>query len=169
MYKKVYEHRTVRIYDAMLHGLMVRIRTVPPGELAEAGLSWLCEPLADDLRRFVERDDYLMWETLKTIANRGLGDPLSCQLAGDLLGDRRWDGMVCEGEPHEKAIWEGDVFTAPYKRAGFYDLAPEDEALVVGSNGVRPLSEDPRVLHLDYAEPVAYIRIRPPAKARILV
>ncbi|MBM3267828.1 MAG: HD domain-containing protein [Candidatus Sericytochromatia bacterium] len=169
MYKKVYEHRTVRIYDAMLHGLMVRVRALAPAEVAAAGLAWLCEPLADDLASFVARDDYVMWEALKTIAAGAIADPLARRLADDLLQDRRWDGMVCEGEAVAEAVWEGDVFRAPYKRAGFYDLAAEDEALVVGSNGVRALSEDPRVLHLAYAEPAAYIRIRPPHKAHLLV
>ncbi len=169
MYKKVYEHRTVRIYDAMLHGLMVRLRALHPAELADAGIGWLLEPFADDLDRFVRRDDYMMWEALKTVAAGGVADSLARRLAEDLLSDRRWDGMVCEGEEHEEAVWEGEVFLAPYKRAGFYDLAPEDEALVVGTNGVRPLSEDSRVLHLAYVEPRAHIRIRPPARAQILV
>lgn len=169
MYKKVYEHRTVRIYDAMLHGLMARLRECDPDALAQVGLGWLLEPFAEDLERFVRRDDYMMWEALKTVAAGGVPDPLARALAEDLLSDRRWDGMVCEGEAVEDAYWDAETFVAPYKRAGFYELGPDDEVLVVGQNGVRPLSEDPRVLHLSYAEPPAYIRIRPPAGARVLV
>jgi HD superfamily phosphohydrolase len=168
MYKKVYEHRTVRIYDAMLHGLMQRVRAVEPDDLTAAGLAWLIEPFAQDLDRFVRRDDYMLWEALKTVASGAVPDALARRLAEDLLTDRRWDGMVCEGETVPAPAWDGDVFTSPYKRAGFYELAPEDEVLVVVHNGVRPLSEDPRVLHLAYAEPAAYIRIRPPAGTRVL-
>ncbi len=169
MYKKVYEHRTVRIYDAMLHGLMVRLRIHDSAELGRAGIGWILEPFADHLDRFVRRDDYMMWEALKAVAGGGVADPLAIALADDLLSDRRWDGMVCEGEAIADAHWEDDVFLAPYKRAGFYELGPEDEVLVVGQNGVRPLSEDSRVLHLAYAEPQAYIRIKPPARRLVSV
>ncbi|MBM3274166.1 MAG: hypothetical protein FJZ00_03370 [Candidatus Sericytochromatia bacterium] len=154
----------------MLHGLMVRVRATDPELLDRCGLGWLIEPFAESLEAFIRRDDYMMWEALKAVATGLTGDSLACRLAEDLLTDRRWDGMVCEGESVDAPRWEDEVFVAPYKRAGFYDLGLEDEVLVVGQHGVRPLSDDPRVLQLAYAEPAAYIRIRPPdTAARVLV
>ncbi|MBI6546716.1 MAG: HD domain-containing protein [Cyanobacteria bacterium NC_groundwater_1444_Ag_S-0.65um_54_12] len=169
MYKNVYEHRTVRIYDAMLHGLMLRLRYLEPSWLDSLQIGWLLQPLGEDLAAFLLRDDYAMWEALKRIAASSNSDPLSRRLAADLLCDRRWDGEIREGTSFTPAHWEGTVFVTPYSRGQFYNIKPEAEVLIVSAGEVKPLSEDPRVLRFSYTEPPAILEIRPPLRSNLLV
>lgn len=164
MYKNVYEHKTARIYDAMLQGLMVRVRQIDPEALDRVGLRWLAEPLAADLGAFLLRDDYSMWEALKVLAAAPLPDPSLRRLAGDLLGDRRWDGWIVEEDVPPRAVWIDDRFVAPFSRGKLYVESPQNEILVVGPFGPRPLSEDPRVLRLSFSEPAMAICISAPGK-----
>ncbi len=161
MYKNVYEHKTARIYDAMLQGLMELVRRTDPGELERVGLEWLAQPLAEDLGRFLALDDYSMWEAIKRLATAPVSEPRLRQLAGDLLADRRWDGWVVEEGVPARALWDGERFIAPFSRGKLYVESPETEILIVGPSGPRPLSEDPRVLRLSFTEPAMAICIAP--------
>lgn len=163
MYKNVYEHRTARIYDAMLHGLMLRLGGLPRPALDAVGLGWLVEPMGEDLEAFVARDDYAMWEALKLLAQADIPDPIVRELAADLLSDQRWDGELHE-VPLETARWDADVFRAPYARGRLYVADPEAQILLRTRHGVQPLSEDPRGLRLQYAESPAMLEIRRPAR-----
>ncbi|MEB3299857.1 MAG: HD domain-containing protein [Candidatus Sericytochromatia bacterium] len=163
MYKNVYEHRTARIYDAMLHGLMLRLGTLPRQALEAVGLTWLVAPMGEDLEAFVARDDYAMWEALKILAQADIPDPIVRELAADLLSDQRWDGDL-EEVPLEPARWVEERFRAPYARGRLYVEDPEAQILLNSRQGVRPLSEDPRGLRLQYAESPAMLEIRRPAR-----